>query len=119
MAFTIMQGTILKSLFAFNIELEHLAQQAKYAKQQNGVVIATIDGHSLTYHKTEPGTGKPGETVPISRTVVVTAKEDGELRIHLNHENNDVASVFALKYPFITAMNDTILNFLLHGQISH
>lgn len=119
MAFTIMQGTILKSLFAFNIELEHLAQKAKYAKQENGVVVTTIDGHTLTYHKTEPGKGKPGEVMPISRTVTVTATEDGELRIHLNNGNDEVASAFAVKYPFITAVNDTILNFLLHGQISH
>jgi len=119
MAFTILQGTILKSLIAFEIELGHLAKQAKYAKETNGVVVSTIEGHSLTYHKTEPGTGKPGETCPISRTVVVTAKEDGWIDVFYNLPGDEIAAAVKMQYPFITGANDAILNFLIHGTIPY
>ena len=115
MAFTIMQGTIWKSLTAFDIELNHCAKQHKFAKEQNGVVVVTVDGHAITYHKTEPGKGKPGETCPISRTVIVTAREDGTLDIKFQEGEELPHAGYIVKYPFISGANEQILNFLIHN----
>lgn len=117
MAFTIMQGTILKSLFAFNVELERLAKKAKYAKEQNGVVVSTIEGNSLTYHKTEHG--QPGNACIISRTVVVRADEEGFIDVFYRLPADEIVAAAKMKFPFITGDNENIINFLIHGTIPH
>lgn len=117
MAFTIMQGTILKSLIAFEFEMAALAKKAEYAEEENGVVVSTIEGHQLTYHKTEHG--EPGKTCAISRTVVVTAYEDGRIDVIYRLPGEEIVAGVYMNYPLITDANDTILNFLIHGTIPY
>jgi len=118
MAFTILRGTILKSLIAFESELAEWAKEPKYAKEQNGVVVSTIEGHKLTYHKTEHS-GKPGEACPISRSVVVEAHENGRIDVLYRLSEDEVIAGIYMTYPFITEANDTILNFLIHGAVPY
>lgn len=117
MAFTILQGTILKSLIAFEFELAALAKESKYAEEENAVVVSTIEGHSLTYLKTERG--EPGKTCPISRTVVVTAYEDGQVDVVYRLPGDDIVAGVKMKYPLIAGANKTILDFLIHGIIPY